>query len=160
MNFQLDKDIWFGNWTSPLELKDTVKTVINVSHHFSTRRGRNVYWANLEQLPWKTFYVRLAAKDHDMVDIHYLNTIESIVMSAVEMDKLPILCHCQMGGHRGPTSAIAVAWILNGKTKKALKEFYDKAIALRPSLANREGLPYHGSMMGMMRTHSLNVTQN
>ena len=62
MILQLDDNVWFGNWSAPLELKDLVKSIINVNHYFSQRRGRSVYWANLGQIPWDVFYVRLAKK--------------------------------------------------------------------------------------------------
>ena len=101
MHFQLTNNIWFGNWESPIELKNKVKSILNVGHSFSERRGRHVYWENLKEMPWDTYYVRLAQKDHRPVNIGYLNAIENFANSAVDMGKTPILCHCQMGGHRG-----------------------------------------------------------
>jgi len=154
MNLQLDSNVWFGDWNSPIELKDTVKTVINVAHHFSVRRLRNVYWQNLEQLPWDIFYVRMAKKDHDSVNVEYLEAFEQVVLQAVKLNKLPILCHCQMGAHRGPTSGVAAAWILNGKTNKALDRFLSRATELSPKYARSVETPYRKTMVELMRSKS------
>lgn len=154
MNFQLDENVWFGDWQSPFELKDKVKTVINVAHHFSVRRGRNVYWQQLESLPWDIFYVRMAKKDHDFIDWDYFNTFNKIVESSVLFRKLPILCHCQMGAHRGPTAGICAAWTLNGRTNEALDRFIAKATELRPKYARSIETPYRKCMTDMMRATS------
>ena len=154
MNFQLDTNVWFGNWESPLELKDKAKTIINVAHHFSKRRLRNVYWQNLQELPWDIYYVRMAKKDWDTVDaIYFISLVKSIEIG-IALNKLPILCHCQMGGHRGPTAGVCAAWILNGKTNEALDYFTNKATQLRPSYAKCVETPYRKSMMEMMRKYS------
>jgi len=154
MNFQLDENVWFGDWNSPMELKDKVKTIINVSHHFSVRKERNVYWKNLEYIPWTTFYVRLAKKDHDVVDERYFLCLESAITQAVLLDKLPMLCHCQMGAHRGPTAAVVAAWVLNGKTKKNLDFFVEKATSLRHRYARHVDTPYRKTMIELMMQHS------
>lgn len=154
MNFQLDDNVWFGNWEAPFELKDKVKTVVNVAHHFSVRRGRNVYWAKLQELPWDIFYIRMAKKDWDFVDNSYFTNFVSTLENAISLNKLPILCHCQMGAHRGPTAGICAAWILDGKTTSALDHFIDKATQLRPRYARCVETPYRKSMIEFMRQNS------
>lgn len=155
MNFQLDTNVYFGNWESPFELKDKVKTVVNVAHRFSERRMRNVYWQKLQELPWDIYYVRLAKKDWDSVDEIYFNALVKGIEIGIEMNKFPILCHCQMGGHRGPTAGVCAAWILNGKTEKALDYFIDKATIFRPKYARCVETPYRKSMVEMMRKYSV-----
>lgn len=150
MNFQLDTNVWFGNWESPFELKDKVKTVVNVAHNFSSRRGRNIYWQKLEELPWDIFYVRMAKKDHDTVDYNYFDAFVSTIQTAHSLNKLPILCHCQMGGHRGPTAGVCAAWILRGKSRLALDDLIGKATELRPRYAHCIETPYRKSMYEMM----------
>jgi protein-tyrosine phosphatase len=155
MNFQLDDNVYFGNHSAPIELGGKVKTVINVAHAFSSRRGRNIYFKNLEEMPWDTFYVRLAKKDRQKVDNKYFNTIESCIEQAVKLNKVPILCHCQMGGHRGPTVGIMAAWILNGRTKECLDHFIVKATELRPRYAKSENTAYRRTMTQIMRERSI-----
>jgi protein-tyrosine phosphatase len=155
MHWKLDDNVWFGDWTSPIELKDEVNTIINVAHSFSRRRKRHVYWQNLEQLNSKILYVRLAKKDHDEVDSQYLAAFESVVNQAVLADKLPILCHCQMGRHRGPTSGVAAAWILNGKTRESLEHFIKKATELRPKYVRSVNTPYRKTMTDLMIQQSV-----
>lgn len=144
---QLTEQVYFGNWESPQELAGKVKTVINVAHNFSNRRGRNRYWADLESMPWETFYVRLAKKDRQDCDQHYFITLSTVVILAQNNGKLPILCHCQMGGHRGPSSAIAAAFVLAGG--RGLDELHARAIELCPGLAR--GRNYYRSLMELCR---------
>jgi len=155
MNIQLDDNVWFGDWESPTELKDQVGTIINVAHSFSPRHNRNAYWQKLEKLHYSIFYVRLAKKDHEAADKKYLHSFESVVNQAVLLDRLPILCHCQMGRHRGPTAGIAAAWILNGKTRDSLEHFIDKATHLRPKYARTINTPYRKTMTELMFEQSV-----
>ena len=157
MNFQLDTNVWFGNWESPFELKDKVKTIINVAHYFSKRKGRNIYWQRLEELPSDILYVRIAKKDHDFVDSEYFTSIVSAIEIAIYYKKLPILCHCQMGGHRGPTAAICASWVINGKSKFVIDSLVSKATELRPRYSRCVETPYRKSMIHAMTTNSVVV---
>jgi protein-tyrosine phosphatase len=148
----LTKQVAWGNWEAPRESAGQFKTIINVAHHFSGRRGRNAYWALLENLPWDIFYARLALKDrHDVTD-EYCWALERIIDAAVNGDKLPILTHCQMGWHRGPSSAIFTAWHLAGRTRASLDESRARALELHPNLAN--GRNYYHSLMAWCERRS------
>lgn len=148
---QLTCDVFFGDWKSPVEAGDKVRSIINVAHSFSARRGRNLYWSELERVRWETFYVRLAKKDGQRIDGAYWQAFKQAVLSAKLLGKLPLLTHCQMGGHRGPTAAIAAAFILDGFSINALLAHKDKVLSISQGLARGEGRPgghnYYRSMM-------------
>ncbi len=145
MIYKLTDKVWWGNWESPVEAGREVRCIINVAHSFSRRRGRNAYWARMEQVPWDTITFRFAKKDRMDVTPEYLSWLAAAADIAVQGGKLPILTHCQMGGHRGPTSAIFVAWHLDGRTRDALEYLHNRALALFPRLAN--GSNYYKSTM-------------
>jgi hypothetical protein len=153
MYVQVAPSVYYGNWQAPVELVGKVGTVINVAHSFSRRRGRNAYWADLERVQWEVFYTRLARKDGQHCDEAYYRAFRQVVESARDLGKLPILTHCQMGGHRGPTAAIAALFILGYRTEAAF--LYAKAAVLNRAtgLAKGEGRPgghnYHRSLLAL-----------
>lgn len=152
MIIKLTDQVWWGNWQAPAESAGQVKCIINVAHSFGKRRGRNVYWANLEQVPWETIYFRFAKKDRQDVTPEYLEAIATAADTAERLGKLPILTHCQMGGHRGPTSAIFVAWHLGGRERGLLNHLHARALSLFPRLAN--GSNYYQSTMAYCKQHA------
>jgi hypothetical protein len=152
MIYKLCEEVWWGNWQAPAECVGQVGTIINVAHSFSRRKGRNLYWANLEKMQWEVLYFRLAKKDRMDIDDKYAAVLSSFVDSAVLLHKFPILTHCQMGGHRGPTSAIFVAWHLAGRKTAALRNLHMEALRLFPRLAN--GSNYYKSTLAYCEAHS------
>ncbi len=152
MIHKLTDRVWWGNWQAPVECLGQVGTIINVAHSFSRRRGRNAYWANLEQVRWDVMYFRLAKKDRMDIDEKYADALASVVDSVSLLGKFPILTHCQMGGHRGPTSAIFVAWHLAGRKQAALRNLHMEALRLFPRLAN--GSNYYKSTLAYCESHS------
>jgi protein-tyrosine phosphatase len=130
MYFKLTDSVWWGNWEAPFETLGMVNTIINVAHHFSIRRGRNIYWQKLQSLPHTIFYYRIALRDRDDIDEPYANALASAADAAKQAGKLPILTHCQMGGHRGPSSAIFVAWHLGGRKLSELEQLNQRALEL------------------------------
>lgn len=142
---KLSANVMYGNWESPGECIGKVGTIINVAHSFSRRRGRNIYWAYLEKVHWDVFYVRLAMKDRMEMTREYFISLVEITVLAIKLGKLPILCHCQMGGHRGPTAAIVVACTLGEGT---FKDLLATALKLKPGLAR--GREYFKSMCRLM----------
>lgn len=145
----VNENVYFGNWTSPLEVP--ANCIINVAHCFSERRGRNRYYANMEQVPWRTLQFRHAKKDGDEVTDEYMEVLCQMADMAVKLGKLPILCHCQMGGHRGPTSSIVVAWHLQGR--KGLEEIHSRVLELAPGLnkMRERGRAYYRTSMEWCR---------
>ena len=153
MIYKLTDKVWWGNWQAPVECVGQVGTIINVAHSFSARRGRNLYWANLEKVRWDVLYFRLAKKDRQDIDAKYAAALAKAVDAAMLLDKLPILTHCQMGGHRGPTSAIFAAWHLSGRTHDALDRLHARALELFPKLAN--GSNYYKSTLAYCEVASI-----
>lgn len=133
MIYQLNQHVYWGDWKSPVEAAGVVGAVFNVAHSFSRRRLRNIYWADLERVDWRTFYVRLALKDAMEATPEYCAALEQTALIAKHLGKLPILCHCQMGGHRGPTAAVFVSWVLGGKTRAAYDEACKALRAIKPN---------------------------
>lgn len=146
MIHQLTSDIWFGDWQSPFECLGQVGGIINVAHHFSPRRGRSVYWSRLAELRHDVLYFRLSRKDREDVDEAYLWALESAkVLSRSLRPGLPILVHCQLGGHRGPSAALWLAWTDGYRTRAAFAELHQRALELVPSLAR--GRNYYRSLL-------------
>ena len=152
MLWNLTEDVWFGDGHAPFEAIDNglpVGAIINVAHHL---RSRYNYWQRLGKIRHDILFLRLAKKDREDIDDVYANAMASFVDSCVLMCKLPIVTHCQMGGHRGPTSAIFVAWHLAGRTHRSLDRLEKRAIAFRPRLVR--GRNYYRSTMAWCREHS------
>lgn len=118
---QLNEKVWFGNWTSIQELQ-SAKSVINVAHAFSVRRGRNIYWARLASMDWRVMYFRLALKDAHPVTDGYCSAFSAIVSSIAHAEAFPLLCHCQMGGHRGPSAALHASVLLGYDLEKTIED--------------------------------------
>ena len=152
MIHRLTDQVWWGNWQAPSECVGQVGCIINVAHSFSRRRGRNAYWANLERVQWEVMYFRLAKKDRMDIDDQYADALASVVDTALTMRKVPILTHCQMGGHRGPTSALFVAWHIADRRGAALDELHRRALSLFPRLAN--GSNYYKSTLAYCERNS------
>lgn len=153
MIHKLTDQIYWGNWQSPAELP-MAKAIINVAHSFSSRRGRNVYWANLEQVNWQAMYFRLAKKDAQAADNTYMLALSDIVNIVDRSNAFPLLCHCQMGGHRGPTAAMFAAWQLGGCTPSALKRAFDGIRAVRDAFGTGRNKDYHDSVYAWCKAHS------
>lgn len=151
MFHQVSENVYFGNWESPFECR-AAQAIINVAHHFSERRGRNTYFGRHAEIPWTTFYTRLALKDRHDVTNEYMWALCSTIRTAATLKKLPILTHCQMGGHRGPSSAICAEWVLNGCTKESLDRAHRKVLELHPNLAR--GRNYYHSLIAWCESQS------
>ena len=149
MIHQLTPQVWFGNWAAPFECIGQVGAIINVAHHFSVRRGRNVYWSRLQELPHGVLYFRLARKDQDNVDDRYLTALNSAKVSARSQSTLPILTHCQMGGHRGPSSALWLAWMDTDRSRTSFDVLHERVLELVPGLAR--GRNYYQSLVAYIR---------
>lgn len=109
MIVKITPDIWFGNKPSVVESLGEVKSIINVAH-----RIRRPYWDDLKKLDWRVWYFRLASPDREVLDPEYMIAMENILVSIKNANKFPLLCHCLMGGHRGPTAAFFAAFFLDG----------------------------------------------
>ena len=153
MYHKLTDKVWFGNWESVVECAGEAQCIINVAHNFSERRGRNAYWQRLEAMPYTTLYYRIAKKDCEDVDDNYMLALTAAVDIAAHANKFPILTHCQMGGHRGPSAAIFVAWHLGGCTQAVLSLAHNRALQLHPGLA--KGRNYYRSLLRYCERHSV-----
>lgn len=153
MIHKLTPQVWFGNWEAPSECIGQVGTIINVAHNFSLRKGRRVYWDRLKDVKHEVFYARLAKKDREDWDENYYFALAHIVRAAQQLNKFPILTHCQLGGHRGPSSAIFTAWMLGPCTLSRFEQLHDETLRLCPRLAR--GSNYYHSMLKMCRDRAV-----
>lgn len=127
---KLSELVWYGDKPSVGESLGQVKSVINVAH-----RIRKPYWADLGKLDWTVWYFRLALPDANEATDDYLISLSYVVNAISTGQKLPVLCHCRMGGHRGPTAALFVHWHLQGRTKIAFDEGYERLVQFRSKYA-------------------------
>ena len=152
MIHRLTHDVWFGDGHSPFEAineEPPVGTIINVAHHL---RDRFDYFPRLRQIRHYVLYIRHALRDREDATPPYLDALATFADHAVRLGKLPILCHCQMGGHRGPSAALFVVWHL-GQRGRTLIETYHAAI-LRAVPRFAPGNRYRQSVMAYMEAHS------
>lgn len=140
---KLTPDVWFGDKPSVQETNGKVKAIINVAH-----RIKRPYWKDLGKLPWDVWYFRLAKPDAHEADDRYLYALAAVADQLVCTGKLPILVHCLMGGHRGPTAALFMAWHIGGR--QGFEALYDAAKALVPHLRKCRGV-YHKSIVKFCR---------
>ncbi len=112
MLVKLTPDIWFGDKRSVAESRGKIRSIINVAHVI-----RQPYWSNLESLDWKIWYFKLACPDRVAVNYEYMHAMEGILRFIDEAQKFPLLCHCQLGKHRGPTAAFFAAYTLDGSCR-------------------------------------------
>lgn len=151
MLHQLTADVYYGDWQAPFESIGVVATIVNVAHALR-RRGASVYFQRLVEVPWETRYIRMALRDKDSVTDGYIDQLKYI---ALHMPR-PILCHCQLGGHRGPTAAMIVAWFIRCQQ---LDDYAGELDRLRAVIARNKGVEswnkfgeYHRSALALMRT--------
>jgi len=152
--FHLTSDVWWGDYEAAAHVGQEVKAIINVAHSFSVRRGRNVYWANLERVNWRTLYFRIAKKDAEEFTPHYAQSLAAVVDIVSHNAAFPLLCHCQMGGHRGPSAAIFSAWHLGGRKLSHLESLNAKAMEFFPPLSRSRDGGYYKSMLPLLRSLS------
>ena len=115
MFVKLTDHVWYGNWQAPLECAQTAGSIINVAHHFRPSRGRDAYWRNLAAIPHTVPLFRLARRDKDEFTADYANELIGAIEIIKQSNAFPLLTHCQMGGHRGPSAAVFAAWHLGGR---------------------------------------------
>ena len=149
MIHQLTPQVWFGNWEAPFECLGQVCGIINVAHHFSPKRGRAVYWQRLAELRHDVPYFRLSRKDRENVDEPYLMLLADAAGMAYRTKPLPILTHCQLGGHRGPSSALFLAWLQTDRSPQAFDALHARVLELVPGLAR--GRNYYQSLVAWIR---------
>jgi hypothetical protein len=146
---RLTDEVWYGNAESPFETIGQVKAILNVAHRF-----RSGYFERLGTIPYEVMYVRLAKKDREDVDQPYLSALAWLAKYVKDTMKLPILCHCRMGGHRGPSSALAIAYFLSGN----LEALHERLLVLSPGLVR--GRNYYRSILELLRRHDATQRSN
>ena len=115
MIIKFTEDIWFGDKPSIAEGRDEIKSVVNVAHNL-----RQPYWNNVGKLPWDVWYFRLASPDREHLTKEYIDALGEIIYGIRNANKFPLLCHCRMGGHRGPTTAMYAAWCIGGGDEQGI----------------------------------------
>lgn len=145
MIWKLTDKVWFGDKLSVREVADQVASVINVA-----RIIRRPYWADLGKLPWQVWYFRLGWPDRVDVTEEYFWAFDLVLSAVGAAGKFPLLCHCKMGGHRGPTAAVVAAWYFAGRRK--LEEWIGRAVDLRPGFGRPSSVRnYRDSMFRFCR---------
>ena len=153
MIHKLTHDVWFGNADAPFEamqMKPRPNAILNVAHHF---RDRFNYFERMREVPHDVFYMRLALRDREPTTDTYMAAMTSFVDHAVRLGKLPILTHCQMGGHRGPSSAIFAAWHLAHRPKGLIEQMNARVIEFVPKYA--PGNKYRQSLLAWCEANSV-----
>lgn len=113
---KLSDYVWWGDKPSVQESLGRFKSVINVAHSI-----RRPYWQNLNNLHWQVWYFRLASPDREPLPESHMDGLISVLEAIRVGGKLPLLCHCKMGGHRGPSTALLAHWHLSGRTEESLR---------------------------------------
>lgn len=145
---KLNDLVWFGDWKSPIESIGKVHSIINVAHHFSARRGRDQYWNNLRNVPHEILYIRLALRDADNVNHQYALAFRGAIELIKSVNAFPLLCHCAMGRHRGPTAALHAAVLLGAN----LEETNERLLTLSRRLRiPRDSRRYYPSTLDYLR---------
>ena len=126
MIWRMSEQVWFGDKPSVVEDSTTVRSIINVAHSI-----RKPYWENVGSLSWDIWYFKMACPDRVCPDELYLKAFVQIVEAVKIGGRFPLLCHCRVGGHRGPTAAVFAYWVLSGRKRDMLKVAIDMADRLR-----------------------------
>ena len=131
MFHKLTSEVWFGDKPSVTETLGRVRSVINVAHSI-----RQPYWTDLIRLPYDVFYFRLAKKDREHFDDTHFAALTKVLDAILIAGKIPLLCHCRLGGHRGPSTALFAAWHFAGRHQTDLDFLHSRMVGLVPGLIN------------------------
>lgn len=145
---QVSDKVWFGDKPSPWE--GEWGSIINAAHSL-----RRPYWSDLGKLPHQTWYFRLALPDAEHASLSHIRMLELTLDGIQGAGKLPLLCHCRMGGHRGPMTAMFSHWHWAGRTRAAFAWANERVFGLVPGLARhtfRRG--YKTSLLAYMERES------
>lgn len=143
-------DVWYGDRFAVRECGWKTGTILNVAH---TCRKHPEYWEDVGRLHSEVAYLRMAKRDRQPWNDEY----PCQLWYTLEYATLPILTHCQMGGHRGPTAAIFAAWMLNKRRGVFLEETLAQVQAQIPHLqldARGDRCLYHKQMIAFCRKWS------
>jgi len=122
--------IWFGDKPSIEEGRNEIKSVINVAHNL-----KQPYWNNVGKLPWDVWYFRLASPDRAELPYNYITALAGVVNGIAAGAKFPLLCHCRMGGHRGPTAALFASWVLD--SSRSVEHWIEKMQKYEPGFLEK-----------------------
>lgn len=143
MLIKLSDKVWYGNWEAPFECAKEVGSVINVAHHFRASRGRDKYWDNLKHIPHTVPLFRLSLRDKDTFTDQYARSMMQILDVINQMGAFPLLAHCQMGGHRGPSAAVFAEWYWSGRNPGMIDALFSSVF---PKFVHGQGGNYRRTM--------------
>lgn len=130
MLHKLTPSIWFGDKDALAASKDDVAAVLNVAHVIRDP----AYWTTLSKLHSRVAYFRLAKRDREPFQAEYIENVLTVIELVQRRNLFPLLCHCQRGGHRGPTAAILAHWATSERRDWALAEALEATRIMVPSL--------------------------
>lgn len=148
---KVSRDIWFGDKPSVQEALGEVQAIINVAHSL-----RRPYWGDLGKLHWNVYYIRMAIPDRVPVTDEYCNMLACAIDGIQANGKFPLLCHCRVGHHRGPTAAFFAYWHLHGRTGTAFREGVEimRSYGLHDFNEDHPRRIYRSSMLDYCRRHT------
>lgn len=125
------------------------RSVINAAHNL-----RRHYWNAAGQLPHSVWTMRLALPDAERASVEQLQLICAFADFAAKADKAPILCHCRMGGHRGPSTALLVHWHLSGRKLDVFEATLEQLRSVNRCTENKRRRLYQESVFDYCRFNS------
>ena len=112
---KLNDLIWFGDKASVRGSIGQVGSIVNAASTI-----RRPYWDWVGKLDWEVLYFHLGWPDRTPVTLEYARALDSVIEAVLRSSKFPLLCHCRMGGHRGPTTAMYAAWCIGGGDEQGI----------------------------------------
>jgi len=128
----LTDQIWFGDKPSVHERLNNIKpkAILNVASTI-----KRPYWSEIGKRDWRVWYFNMGSPDREYVDDNYFNALGFVLDAVKTGDKFPLLCHCRMGGHRGPSAAVFAYWHYASRSVESLDRILHHMFVLRPRYA-------------------------
>lgn len=144
MYWKLTEQIWWGDRHAVFELKNEVRSVLNLAHNSELAPGKTKY--NPLVLDGTIPYFRLGARDRAFLPGNFLGELSTLL--DICLLHTPTLIHCYLGQHRSPIVAV---WGVV-KQEEYSREVYENALAraieLRPDITPTLSYNYSKSVQG------------
>ena len=147
---QLSDQVFYGDVDAIKQSPRPFRSLINVAHNL-----RRHYWNAAGSLPHDIWTMRAALPDATYAPPSHLEAILRFADEAVRNDKAPILCHCRMGGHRGPSTALLVHWHLSGRNLEVFENTLAQLRSVSRCTENKRRRLYQESVFDYCRQNSI-----